>query len=191
MQHQTRIAVFVPITWGTWDRLPLLSGAIERGVHRALGAECARLNVDLLAIGGIEDHVHLLLRLPATIGLSYLLKQLKGTSAHLVTHQLAPGEFFKWQGGYAAFSVSPRHLRQVADYIVNQRHHHLTDTLLPSLEPDAEELTPESFQSAQADFVAAQPPSAGTSVRRLPTPLTVMTYPKEEECPPPPPRAPT
>ncbi len=79
--------------------------------------------------------------------MSELLKQLKGTAAHLVMHQIAPGEFFKWQGGYAAFSVSPRHLRQVADYIANQRHHHLTDTLLPLLEPDVEEFTPESFQA--------------------------------------------
>ncbi len=117
-------------------------------MSRALGAECARLNAEVLAIGGVEDHVHLLLRLPATLSLSELLKQLKGTSAHLVTHQLAPGAFFKWQGGYAAFSVSPRHLRQVADYIANQRHHHRTDTLLPALEPDAEAFMPESCQSA-------------------------------------------
>jgi len=117
-------------------------------LSRALGAECARLNAEVLAIGGVEDHVHLLLRLPATLSLSELLKQLKGTSAHLVTHQLAPDAFFKWQGGYAAFSVSPRHLRQVADYIANQRHHHRTDTLLPLLEPDAEAFTPASCQSA-------------------------------------------
>lgn len=148
MQYQTRIAVFVHFTWGTWDRLPLLVGEVERGVHRALSSECERLRVEVLAIGGVEDHVHLLLRWPATISLSELLKQLKGTSAHLVTHQLAPDEFFKWQGGYAAFSVSPRHLRQVADYIANQHHHHLNDTLLPLLEPDAEEFTPASFQSA-------------------------------------------
>jgi putative transposase len=148
MQHQTRIAVFVHPTWGTWDRLPLLVGEIERGVHRALSSECERLKVEVLAIGGVEDHVHLLLRLPATLSLSELLKQMKGTSAHLITRWIAPSEFFKWQGGYAAFSVSPRHLRQVADYIANQRHHHLANTLLPSLKPDADVLMPESFQSA-------------------------------------------
>ncbi len=148
MKHQARIAVFIHLTWSTWDRLPLLVGETERGVHRSFSAECMRLKIDLLAIGGVENHVHLLLRLPATISLSALLKQLKGTAAHLITHQIAPSEFFKWQGGYAAFSVSPRHLRQVADYIANQRHHHLTNTLLLLLEPDAEEFTPESFQSA-------------------------------------------
>lgn len=147
MQHQSRIAVFLHLTWGTWDRLPLLIGEIEQGVHRILGAECVRLWVEALAIGGVEDHVHLLIRLSATLSLSELMKQLKGSSAHLVTHQIAPGEFFKWQGGYAAFSVSPRHLHQVADYIANQRHHHLTNTLLPLLEPAAEEFRPEPLQS--------------------------------------------
>ena len=148
MQHQTRIAIVVHLIWGTWDRLPLLMGEIERDVHRMISAECTRLNVEVLAIGGVEDHLHILVRLPAILSLSTLMQQLKGTSAHLVTHQLTPHEFFKWQGGYAAFSVSPRHIQQVADYIVNQRHHHLTNTLLPSLEPDAEAFTSESFQSA-------------------------------------------
>jgi hypothetical protein len=36
MMHQARVAVFVHVTWGTWDRLPLLTGEVERGVHRAI-----------------------------------------------------------------------------------------------------------------------------------------------------------
>jgi len=138
MQHQLRVAVFVHLTWGTWDRLPLLTSEIEMSVHRALGAECAKLGAELVALGGVEDHAHLLTRLPATVSLAELVKQIKGSSTHLVTHLLAQGASFKWQGGYAAFSVSPRHLRQVSDYIANQRYHHLSHTLLAMLEPEAE-----------------------------------------------------
>ncbi|HEY8602684.1 MAG TPA: IS200/IS605 family transposase [Thermomicrobiales bacterium] len=145
MQHQSRVAVFVHLTWATWDRLPLLTDEIAPSVYRALGASCHSLHVDLVAIGGIEDHLHLLIRQPATLSLAELMQQLKGASAHLITHQLAPADFFKWQGGYAVFSVSPRHLTQVRDYIANQRQHHRTDTLLPLLEPDSEPFrTPES-----------------------------------------------
>jgi len=103
------------------------------------------LRVDLVAIGGIEDHLHLLIRQPATVSLAELVQQLKGASAHLITHQLTPDGFFKWQGGYAEFSVSPRHLAQVRDYIANQRQHHSTGSFIPILEPEAEPFpTPES-----------------------------------------------
>ena len=147
MQHQSRVAVFLHLTWGTWDRLPLLTGEVESSVYRALGAECTKLGTDLVALGGIEDHVHLLTRLPATVSLAELVKQLKGSSTHLVTHLLTQGQSFKWQGGYAAFSVSPRHLRQVSDYIAHQRHHHLSHTLLPMLEPEAEAFPTPSTES--------------------------------------------
>jgi REP element-mobilizing transposase RayT len=148
MMHQARVAVFVHVTWGAWDRLPLLVGDAEARVYRAIGAECAALGVQLVALGGVEDHVHLLIRQPATIGLAELMKRIKGVSAHLATHEVSPGEFFKWQGGYAAFSVSPRHLRQVSDYIANQGQYHLSGTLLPMLEPEAEDFPTPPPQSA-------------------------------------------
>jgi REP element-mobilizing transposase RayT len=163
--HQTRAAVFVHVTWATWDRLPLLNGELEQRVYRAIGAECAALGARLVALGGTDDHVHLLVCLPTSLGLSQLMKQVKGVSAHLVTHEVTPGEFFKWQGGYGAFSVSPRHLCRVSDYIIYQRRHHAIGSLMPKLEPDYDFAdTEELFQSAEADFAAQ--PSAGTSVQR-------------------------
>src|SRR5689334_17137999 len=115
--HQSRIAVFVHVTWATWDRLPLLVGEVEQGVYRAIGAKCVELGVDLVALGGTDDHVHLLIRLPSSISLGEIIGQVKGASAHLITHRIAPKEFFKWQGGYGAFSVSHRHVQQACDYI--------------------------------------------------------------------------
>jgi len=163
--HQTRAALFVHVTWATWDRLPLLYGEVEERVYRAIGAECAALGARVVALGGVEDHVHLLVCLPTSLGLSQLMKQVKGVSAHLVTHEISTSEFFKWQGGYGAFSVSPRHLRQVSNYIINQRQHHTIGTLMPTLEPDYDFADTETLiESAQADFAAK--PSAGTSVQR-------------------------
>ncbi len=165
LMHQTRAAVFVHVTWATWDRLPLLTDEVELRVYRAIGAKCADLGARLVALGGTDDHVHLLVCLPTSLGLSELMKQIKGMTAHLVTHDIAPGEFFKWQGGYGAFSVSPRHLRKVSDYIINQRHHHATGALMPKLEPEYDFVdTEELIQSAQADFAAQ--PSAATLVER-------------------------
>jgi REP element-mobilizing transposase RayT len=99
--HQTRVAVFVHVTWGTWDRLPLLTGEVERAVHRSLSDGCEELGAQVVAVGGVDDHIHLLVRLPGIISLAELMRRIKGASAHLVTHQIAPGEFFKWRAATA------------------------------------------------------------------------------------------
>jgi REP-associated tyrosine transposase len=138
-RERARLAIYLHLTWCTWDRLPLLNGEFAHDIHRAIGAEAATIGAEIVAIGGIEDHVHVLVSLPATISISDLVKRLKGSSAHLATHLLVPGEFFRWQAGYGAASVSPRHLDQVSAYIANQREHHASNSLISSLEIGAPE----------------------------------------------------
>jgi REP element-mobilizing transposase RayT len=102
-----------------------LSGDLERAVQRAIAAKCHELSAEVVALGGTEDHVHLLTSLPATLAVAELVGKVKGTSSHLATHEvLRGGEFFTWQDAYGAVSVSPRHLPTVADYIARQREHH-------------------------------------------------------------------
>ena len=101
--RRTLIAVYIHLIWATWDRLPLLEAAVEREVHRAIQAKVRELGAEPLAIGGIEDHVHLLVELPATVAIATLVHDVKGASAHHVTHQLAPNNSIKWQGSYSSF----------------------------------------------------------------------------------------
>jgi putative transposase len=92
------------------------------------------LGCQLLAIDGIEDHVHILVSLPATLSVALLLRDVKGASSHLVTHEIKPGEFFKWQGAYGAFTVSKSDLDAVAGYIKNQKAHHASNRLVTEWE---------------------------------------------------------
>ena len=132
--RRTRVAVFLHVVWATWDRLPLLTDHLTRDVHRAIGAKCEELGAQVIAIGGVEDHVHLLVGFPATVTIADLVGQAKGASAHLVTHQLAPGDFFKWQGAYAVYSINQTAVPRVADYIARQREHHATGSLITEWE---------------------------------------------------------
>ncbi|MGN6362718.1 MAG: IS200/IS605 family transposase [Thermomicrobiales bacterium] len=132
--RQAHIGVFVHLIWSTWDRLPFLTIQTRPQVWRAIGAKCVELGAEVIAIGGIEDHVHLLVRLPATLAVADLVKHVKGASSHLVNFQLPDGGTFRWQGAYAAFSVGPRDLRQVIDYIARQAEHHATETLIAEWE---------------------------------------------------------
>jgi REP-associated tyrosine transposase len=131
----TRVALFVHLIWATWDRLPLLTGEVERRVYRCMEDTCRELGAEVLALGGVEDHVHMVVRLPATLAVADLVKRLKGASSHLATYEIAPDAFFKWQGGYAAFSASIRLLPALCDYVRGQKEHHRAGTLIPAYEP--------------------------------------------------------
>jgi putative transposase len=126
--------LYVHVIWATWDRLPLLSGELQPAVYACIQAECAALNTEVIAIGGVEDHIHLLVRLPSTVSVASLVKQSKGASSHLVTHRLAHEDGFRWQGAYGAFSISASDVPRVRDYILRQEQHHRDHTLDTDLE---------------------------------------------------------
>lgn len=134
--RRTRVAVFLHIVWATWDRAPLLIGETERRVYRCIEASCVAMGAEVLALGGVEDHVHLLVQLPATLTVADLVKQVKGASAHLATHEVKSDHFFKWQGGYAAFSVGQRQLSAIRSYIAHQKEHHSANTVILEWEED-------------------------------------------------------
>ena len=131
--RRSKSAIFLHFVWGTWDRLPLLTGEREDIAHRAIGAKCAELATEIIALGGVEDHIHLLVDLPTTICVADFIKHAKGASAHLISHQFAP-DFFRWQGAYGVFSVSFGDLPRVSKYIHNQRQHHQFDEIIPEWE---------------------------------------------------------
>jgi len=130
--------LYLHLVWSTWQRLPLLVEPLRAEVYDLIQADCTRLRADVLAIGGIEDHVHLLVRVPSTIAPALLVKQVKGSSAHAINHASGIHKAFRWQGGYGAFSISKRHVPIISDYILNQEEHHRELRLWPLLEPPPE-----------------------------------------------------
>ncbi len=101
-------------------------------VYAAIVRQCETLKCTVIAIGGVEDHVHLLVGFPPTLAVSELVKKVKGSSSRLANSK--DDRFFKWQGGYGAFTVSRRSLDQVADYIRNQEMHHREKSFIPVYE---------------------------------------------------------
>jgi putative transposase len=81
-----------------------------------------------LQIGGIEDHVHLLLSLPSTLPISKALQLVKGGSSKWIHDTFPQHQDFEWQEGYGAFSVGISQAEDTTKYIANQREHHRTKT---------------------------------------------------------------
>jgi putative transposase len=121
--------IYVHVIWATWDRLPLITEDIRSRLYGSIEEKCCQLKCEPLAVGGIEDHVHVLARLHPAVSVSEFIKELKGFSSHLMTHVVLPGDFFKWQGAYGAFTIRKNEVRNVKSYILNQKTHHAEGTL--------------------------------------------------------------
>ncbi len=127
--------LYIHCVWATWHRLPLIMPSLEPPLYTNLAAKCHNLGCTMIAIGGMPDHIHILIGLIPTCSISRLIGEMKGASSHLITHQLQPGMFFKWQRAYGVFSVSPHAIPDVKHYIHNQKIHHGSCSCLPDLEP--------------------------------------------------------
>ena len=126
--------LYVHLVWATWDRLPLITPAVQPRIYRCIQAEAGRMRCRVGAIGGMDDHVHVLVRHPPAVSVSGLTKQIKGASSHLMRQEVRLGEFFKWQGGYGAFSVSQRDVEMIRGYIHRPEEHHRAGTVNAALE---------------------------------------------------------
>jgi len=78
----------------------------------------------MLAVGGVEDHVHVLLSIPPTLAIAKAIQLLKGNSSKWVHETFPDKRLFGWQGGYGAFSVSISGVNETVSYIKNQKQHH-------------------------------------------------------------------
>ena len=76
-----------------------------------------------LGIGGTEDHVHLLLSLPATVPIASAMQQIKSASSHWMSEICAMKDF-EWQVGYGAFSIGWSQVDATLAYIARQEEHH-------------------------------------------------------------------
>jgi putative transposase len=121
--------------WSTWDRQPMLIPEIQDAAYKVIREECKSLKCEVIRIGGISDHVHLLATLNSTISLADFVKQVKGSSSHFINHEIRPDFLFKWQGSYGALTVSKSGVDDLCEYIDGQEEHHRRKSLIPDWEP--------------------------------------------------------
>ena len=88
----------------------------------------------LYRIGGMPDHLHLLVQLPPTLSLSDFMHDLKlSTHYFLREHRKEFPLFEGWGKSYGALTCSARDKERVTAYIQNQKEHHRTTTLADEL----------------------------------------------------------
>lgn len=112
------------IVFSTRDRRPLITKERQSRLYEYVGGTLRGLGGISLAIGGIEDHMHLLAKLRPDKSLSSVLRDLKANSSGWMHDVFPEVRDFSWQNGYGAFSVSSSQVPNVEKYILNQEIHH-------------------------------------------------------------------
>ncbi len=111
------------IVYSTKYRKPLIQPSWQDELYGYMGGIIRAEKGVLLVAGGIEDHVHLLAKLPPTIAVSDMLRLIKANSSKWA-NELSDVSYFEWQAGYGAFSVSESNVPSVRKYIDSQDAHH-------------------------------------------------------------------
>jgi putative transposase len=102
----------------------LISSDLQERLWAYMGGIARENNMKALAIGGVEDHVHLLLSIPTTLSVAKAIQLIKGGASKWVHDTYPNYKDFNWQEGYGAFSISVSQLTNTISYINTQNKHH-------------------------------------------------------------------
>jgi putative transposase len=110
------------------DRQKIITPELQARLWPYMGGIAREKKMTALAVGGVEDHCHILLSIPSTIATSKAVQLIKGGSSKWV-HDTIPGQRnFEWQEGYGAFSIGMSGIKETIAYINKQKEHHLKKT---------------------------------------------------------------
>jgi len=110
--------------FSTKHRAMLITSDLEERLYPFMAGILRDLRCTLLAINGMPDHVHLLIRYRADLSHSEMLQQVKGRSSKWINETWPQRGHFSWQEGYGGFTVSKSAVPEVKAYIQRQKEHH-------------------------------------------------------------------
>ena len=120
----THHGILIHVVFSTKQRFKLLNSDWRDELCAVMGGIAQEHKSVLLRSGGVEDHLHLLLKIHPSFAISDTVKLIKGNSSRWINEQNKIDARFSWQRGYAAFSVSESQSDIVKRYIANQETHH-------------------------------------------------------------------
>jgi REP element-mobilizing transposase RayT len=112
------------IVFSTKKRQPIIRSDVEFRLYSYIKAICQDHESPLLQIGGIADHIHLLVNLSRKHATSKFVNKIKSHSSKWIKTINNDFKDFAWQAGYGAFSVGQLEYQKVVNYISNQKEHH-------------------------------------------------------------------
>jgi len=120
--------------FSTHNREKRLTEDVRNRLWPYIGGIARENKMTALAVGGVEDHVHTLLSIPATMSVSKAIQLIKGGSSKWINSELRLSRRFEWQERYGAFSLSVSAVSETLKYINGQVEHHRRETFKEEFE---------------------------------------------------------
>ena len=122
MPH-TYCSSFFHCVFSTKQRQKIIRDEIQPELWAYIGGIARAHEMKALAVGGTDDHAHILLSLPSTIAVAKAMQQIKAASSKWM-HEQHGQRVFAGQEGYGAFSIGVAQVDATVAYIGRQRQHH-------------------------------------------------------------------
>jgi putative transposase len=118
------VSSYFHCVFSTKGRARLITPSLQERLWPFLGGIARQNRMTPVIIGGMEDHMHLLLSLPPTMAIAKAMQLIKGGSSKWTHENFPERRLFAWQEKYGAFSVSVSQLETTIQYIKDQKEHH-------------------------------------------------------------------
>ena len=122
MSHTYCCSVFHCV-FSTKERRKTIIAEIQPRLWAYMGGIAREHQMKALGIGGMEDHVHILLSLPSSMPIAAAMREIKSASSRRM-HETCAMDDFEWQEGYGAFSIGWAQVDATLTYIARQNEHH-------------------------------------------------------------------
>jgi putative transposase len=122
MSHRYE-SILVHCVFSTKDRKSLVPENLQKKLWAYIGGIARTNKFKALAVGGMPDHLHALLSIPATLTVAKALQLIKGGSSKWLNDHSATRSF-AWQDSYGAFSIGISQVEDTVRYINTQEKHH-------------------------------------------------------------------
>ena len=117
-------SLWIHIIFSTKNRTPYLSWNVRNDVCLWLKEEAFKNEIHIDIVNGVDDHLHVLVKLKTKQCVSEVVKWIKGSSSYYLNKKYNWEPKFSWQSGYAVYSLSNNDINKTRQYIFNQQKHH-------------------------------------------------------------------
>jgi REP element-mobilizing transposase RayT len=122
MSH-TYYSILAHCVFSTKERRHIIPADMKDKLWPYIAGIARQNQFKAVAVGGMPDHVHVLLSLPTSMSIAKAMQLIKGGSSKWINDHLKR-RTFAWQDGYAAFTIGISQVENTVRYIDNQARHH-------------------------------------------------------------------
>jgi putative transposase len=120
----TYTKIFIQIVFAVKGRQNLIQKHWQDELHKYICGIVNGKKQKVFAIGGVSDHIHILVSMNPKISISDLVRDIKAHSSKWINQRNFVRGKFHWQEGFGAFSYAESELDVVIAYVNDQENHH-------------------------------------------------------------------